>query len=66
MLFRSRKDYGVIATRGNESILIDEAGSLSLRQEMKSLRPMKEAFFDRGPGYALLANGETSAEVDFL
>jgi N-methylhydantoinase B len=62
----ARKDYGVIATRGNESILIDEAGSLSLRQEMKSLRPMKEAFFDRGPGYALLANGETSAEVDFL
>ena len=62
----ARKDYGVIATRGNESILIDEAGSLALRQEMKSLRPMKEAFFDRGPGYALLANGETSAEVDFL
>ena len=62
----ARKDYGVIAARGNESILIDEAGSLSLRQEIKSMRPMKEAFFDRGPGYALLANGETSAEVDFL
>ena len=62
----ARKDYGVIATRENESILIDEAGSLSLRQEMKLLRPIKEAFFDRGPGYALLANGETSAEVDFL
>ena len=62
----ARKDYGVIATRENESILIDEAGSLSLRQQMNSMRPPKEAFFDRGPGYALLANGQASAEVDFL
>ena len=62
----ARKDYGVIATRENESILIDEAGSLSLRQEMNSMRPTKKAFFDRGPGYALLANGQASAEVDFL
>ena len=62
----ARKDYGVIATRENESILIDEAGSLSLREEMNSMRPTKEAFFDRGPGYALLANGQASAEVDFL
>ena len=62
----ARKDYGVIATRENESILIDEAGSLSLREEMNSMRSTKEAFFDRGPGYALLANGQASAEVDFL
>jgi N-methylhydantoinase B len=62
----ARKDYGVIATRENESILIDEAGSLSLREEMNSMRPTKEAFFDRGPGYAVLANGQASAEVDFL
>jgi N-methylhydantoinase B len=42
---------------------VDEAASGALRAERRAARPGGEPFFDRGPGYAVLA-GRTSAEVD--
>ena len=37
-----------------------------LRAELRSARPAEEPFFDRGPGYARLAEGRVTAEVDWL
>ena len=34
--------------------------------ELRGDRPDEEPFFDRGPGYARLADGKTSADVDWL
>jgi N-methylhydantoinase B len=37
-----------------------------LRQRRGAAVADDEPFFDRGPGYAILAGGRTSAEVDRL
>jgi N-methylhydantoinase B len=50
-------DYGVVL----DGDRIDEQGTAELRA---NLRPTTDRFFDRGPGYAKLSGGRTSAEVD--
>ena len=49
-----------------ESVQIDVAGSDTLRDSLRLQRSAKEPFFDRGPGYARLSGGPTSAAVDWL
>jgi len=44
----------------------DAAASSSLRAELRSRRTGEEPFFDRGPGYARLADGAPFAAVDRL
>jgi len=57
----AREDYGVV--------LGDESATAGLRAERRAARRAArtgaEPFFDRGPGYPLLAGGRTHADVDF-
>ncbi|GAA2739738.1 hydantoinase B/oxoprolinase family protein [Pedococcus aerophilus] len=62
----ARRDYGVVATGSKDAPVVDVAASDALRSEHRSALPEKAAFFDRGPGYARLAEGRTTAEVDWL
>jgi N-methylhydantoinase B len=55
-------DYGVVTTDDGG---IDEAASDALRAEQRAARPADPPFFDRGPGYPLLAN-RPYAELDRL
>jgi N-methylhydantoinase B len=52
-------DYGVVL----DGDRIDERATAELRG---NLRPTADRFFDRGPGYARLSGGRSSAEVDEL
>jgi N-methylhydantoinase B len=61
----ARRDYGVVATGTKDDPVIDVAGSDSLREQLRADRP-EEPFFDRGPGYARLAEGKNAADVDWL
>ncbi|MCU1537608.1 MAG: 5-oxoprolinase (ATP-hydrolyzing) [Humibacillus sp.] len=45
--------------------VIDVAASDALRSELRAQRPDAQPFFDRGPGYAILAGGRTAADVDW-
>jgi N-methylhydantoinase B len=58
-------DYGVVLTGSLEE---DSLGYDAERTRLeRSGRPREqEAFFDRGPGYARLAGGAVTAEVDRL
>ncbi|MEY9929312.1 N-methylhydantoinase B [Catenulispora sp. GP43] len=61
----ARQDYGLVVTLGGDGYEIDEAASEAMREEIFMLRgPV--AFFDRGPGFARLARGATSAWCDWL
>ncbi|WP_406831986.1 hydantoinase B/oxoprolinase family protein [Pedococcus sp. KACC 23699] len=62
----ARRDYGVVATGSKDEPVVDVPASDALRAELRSARPEQEPFFDRGPGYARLAEGRTTAEVDWL
>jgi N-methylhydantoinase B len=62
----ARSDYGVVASGGKDVPVIDVEASDRLRTELRSARPAEEPFFDRGPGYARLAEGRVTAEVDWL
>ncbi len=62
----ARRDYGVVATGDRDAPVVDRSSSDSLRDELRAARPDEQPFFDRGPGYAALADGRTSAEVDWL
>ena len=62
----ARTDYGVVASGGKDAPVIDVEASDRLRAELRSARPAEEPFFDRGPGYARLAEGRVTAEVDWL
>ncbi|KQU69264.1 hydantoinase B/oxoprolinase family protein [Phycicoccus sp. Root101] len=62
----ARRDYGVVATGSKDEPVVDAASSDALRAELRAARPEAGAFFDRGPGYARLADGRTTAEVDWL
>ena len=53
----AREDYGVVVG--------DEAASAALRAELRAARTGSEPFFDRGPGYPVLAGGRTHADVDY-
>jgi N-methylhydantoinase B len=44
----------------------DEQASAQLRSERRAARSGDEPFFDRGPGYARLSGGATSADCDHL
>jgi N-methylhydantoinase B len=61
----AREDYGVVLTGGEDDPVLDEAASEALRARMRAARPASVPFFDRGPGYAVLAGGATAAEVDW-
>ena len=61
-----RRDYGVVATGTKDEPTIDVEASDRLRVQLRGARPGQEPFFDRGPGYARLAEGRPSADVDWL
>ena len=61
----ARDSYGVVASGSPEEVHVDIPASDALRADMRSARG-NEPFFDRGPGYALLAGGERSNEFDWL
>jgi N-methylhydantoinase B len=59
----ARDDYGVVLRPGETEA--DPEATAGLRARMRAGRgPV--AFFDRGPGYATLADGRTRADVDDL
>lgn len=61
----ARRDYGVVASGTKDEPVVDTAASDSLRERLRAERP-DEPFFDRGPGYARLAEGKAAADVDWL
>ena len=58
-------DYGVVLTGSldDDSLAFDADAT---RAERESRPAASEAFFDRGPGYARLADGAAHAEVDLV
>jgi len=61
----ARDAYGVVASGTTDDPIIDVAASDALRADMRENRG-EEPFFDRGPGYARLADGANAADVDWL
>jgi N-methylhydantoinase B len=59
-------DYGVVITGPEDEPVPDAAATRDLRARLRAAAPADRPFFDRGPGYAVLADGATSAEVDWL
>ncbi|WP_138732784.1 hydantoinase B/oxoprolinase family protein [Modestobacter excelsi] len=59
----ARADYGVVVAGDGTA---DHGATEALRASMRADRPAVEPFFDRGPGYALLAGGATHNEFDLL
>lgn len=62
----ARSDYGVVVGGTVDEPVADEAATTALRARLRAERTGDEPFFDRGPGYARLAGGATSAAVDRL
>jgi len=60
------RDYGVVVTGTPDDPVVDVAASDDERERRRSHRTGDEPFFDRGPGYARLAEGRTAAEVDWV
>jgi N-methylhydantoinase B len=56
-------DYGVVVTGPPDEPVLDRAASDALRAARRAARSGREPFFDRGPGYAMLA-GQPSADID--
>jgi N-methylhydantoinase B len=61
----AREDYGVVLRGPADAPVVDEVASDALRAQRRDGRG-EQPFFDRGPGYATLAGGVTSADVDWL
>jgi N-methylhydantoinase B len=59
----ARRDYGVVVRADGTA---DEEASTRLRAELRAGRDEVQPFFDRGPGYAVLAGGATHNEFDLL
>jgi N-methylhydantoinase B len=59
----ARDDYGVVVGGPPDSPAVDEPASDTLRSARRAARAGAEPFFDRGPGYAMLA-GKPSADID--
>ncbi len=59
-------DYGVVITGTEDDPVPDAAATRDLRSRLRAARPTARPFFDRGPGYAVLADGASSAEVDWI
>lgn len=62
----ARSDYGVVVGGTLDDPVADETATAALRAELRAARSGDEPFFDRGPGYARLAGGASSAAVDRL
>ena len=62
----ARADYGVVITGDADDPVADEAATAELREQMRAERTGDEPFFDRGPGYAKLADGQAAAGVDWV
>jgi N-methylhydantoinase B len=60
------QDYGVVVIGSQDAPEVDVTATEQLRAQLQAERPTVRPFFDRGPGYATLAAGATSAEVDFV
>jgi N-methylhydantoinase B len=59
--------YGVIASGTRDEPVVDVAASDELREQLRAERAAQDQpFFDRGPGYATLADGKAAADVDWL
>ena len=56
----AQREYGVILGR---SFVVDAVATKTLHERLRAERGAP-SFFDRGPGYARLADGATSADVD--
>jgi N-methylhydantoinase B len=61
----ARRDYGVVLVAEATEYEVDAAATEVLRDEMR-MRRGPVPFFDRGPGFAQLALGATSADCDWL
>ncbi len=61
----AHRDYGVVASGTKDDPVVDVEASDALREQLRAERP-EEPFFDRGPGFARLAEGKTAADVDWL
>jgi N-methylhydantoinase B len=61
----ARDDYGVVVSGADDAPGVDAPQSDELRKSLRDARADRP-FFDRGPGYARLAAGATSARVDWL
>jgi N-methylhydantoinase B len=61
----ARDDYGVVVDGPEDAPVVDVSASDELRAASRSDRG-EQPFFDRGPGYARLSGGATSADVDWL
>jgi N-methylhydantoinase B len=59
------RDYGVAVSGDVDDHEIDETATTSARAQLSADAKIDPPFFDRGPGYPRLADGGTSAEVDF-
>jgi N-methylhydantoinase B len=57
----ARSEYGVVLV--DDEPRVDSAATKKLRERLRAGRD-EVPFFDRGPGYARLSGGQTSAEVD--
>jgi N-methylhydantoinase B len=62
----ARDAYGVVASGGKDEVTVDVAASDRLRERLRTARADAQPFFDRGPGYARLADGAPAAECDWL
>ena len=62
----ARTDYGVVIVGAPDHHRVDEEGTATVRALMSADVPTEAPFFDRGPGYARLADGRAFAEVDRL
>jgi N-methylhydantoinase B len=61
----AREDYGVVVRGDADARVADTDASDELRERLRAGRGT-QPYFDRGPGYARLSGGATSAEVDWL
>ncbi len=59
----ARDDYGVVVAGTTDDPELDRPASDALRGARRAARTGAEPFFDRGPGYAVLA-GRPSADID--
>jgi N-methylhydantoinase B len=59
-------EYGVVITGPDDAPEVDAAETRELRSRLRAARPAERPFFDRGPGYAVLSGGATSADLDWL
>ncbi|MGZ5401418.1 MAG: hydantoinase B/oxoprolinase family protein, partial [Nocardioides sp.] len=59
-------DYGVVLTGSRDSDDLGHDVHATGAERARRPRPVDEPFFDRGPGYARLADGAAYAEVDRL